>query len=182
MDVVHPAPSAVPELNEDGNAITSSSPKLNIYVDEAGGSDDSSTPGTKEKPFQTLFAAYVAFPPESIVPSPSYFTRVPKLDVDGQVDTAAVGWREPAKSAIKKAASRYAEHLKKTAKQMKKRLSVRLPWSKLGRSSFKKTQKYGSSPHGGYGMGLERFLAWILKRHSVRECVPFPRYPGKCTP
>ncbi|RDW91280.1 hypothetical protein BP5796_02445 [Coleophoma crateriformis] len=43
-------------------------------------------------------------------------------------------------------------------------------------------RKYGTSSHGGYGMGLERILAWILRRHTVRECVPFPRYPGRCTP
>ncbi|KAI1739645.1 hypothetical protein F4680DRAFT_466170 [Xylaria scruposa] len=112
MDVAQPVLSAVADLNNDSNAATSSR-KLNIYVDEASRSDRASTPGTKEKPFQTLFAAYIAFPPESNVPSPSYFTRVPKLD--DQVDT--VEWREPAKSAMKEVASRYAEHLKRTAKQ-----------------------------------------------------------------
>jgi hypothetical protein len=34
--------------------------------------------------------------------------------------------------------------------------------------------RYGTSPHGGYGLGLERFLAWILNRSTVRECVPYP--------
>ncbi|KAM0800606.1 asparaginyl-tRNA synthetase [Usnea florida] len=35
-------------------------------------------------------------------------------------------------------------------------------------------RKCGASSHDGYGMSIERFLAWILKRHTVRECVPFP--------
>jgi len=55
-------------------------------------------------------------------------------------------------------------------------------WDLSSYAFYSDQRKYGTSSHGGYGMGLERFLAWILKRHTVRECVPFPRYPGKCTP
>ncbi|CAG8970718.1 hypothetical protein HYALB_00001500 [Hymenoscyphus albidus] len=55
-------------------------------------------------------------------------------------------------------------------------------WDLASYSFYADQRKYGSTPHGGYGLGLERFLAWILHRHTVRECIPFPRYPGKCTP
>ncbi|KAL8731455.1 MAG: hypothetical protein Q9166_003430 [cf. Caloplaca sp. 2 TL-2023] len=43
-------------------------------------------------------------------------------------------------------------------------------------------RKYGTSPHGGYGLGLERFLAWMCGRFTVRECSLYPRFTDRCTP
>jgi asparaginyl-tRNA synthetase len=36
-------------------------------------------------------------------------------------------------------------------------------------------RRYGSVPHSGFGMGLERVLAWITGAHHLREVIPFPR-------
>lgn len=36
-------------------------------------------------------------------------------------------------------------------------------------------RRYGSVPHSGFGMGLERFLAWVTGVHHLREVIPFPR-------
>jgi asparaginyl-tRNA synthetase len=36
-------------------------------------------------------------------------------------------------------------------------------------------RKYGSVPHGGFGMGIERCVAWLCGLEHVRETIPFPR-------
>lgn len=43
-------------------------------------------------------------------------------------------------------------------------------------------RRYGSVPHAGYGLGLERTLAWICGLTHVRETIPFPRMLGRLTP
>ncbi|KAF9777918.1 asparaginyl-tRNA synthetase [Thelephora terrestris] len=47
---------------------------------------------------------------------------------------------------------------------------------------FTDQRKYGTCEHGGYGLGVERFLAWLANRYTVRECSLYPRWPGKATP
>jgi asparaginyl-tRNA synthetase len=36
-------------------------------------------------------------------------------------------------------------------------------------------RRYGTVPHGGFGMGIERCVAWICKLEHVRETIPYPR-------
>jgi asparaginyl-tRNA synthetase len=36
-------------------------------------------------------------------------------------------------------------------------------------------RRFGSVPHGGFGMGLERMVAWLCGLKHVRETIPFPR-------
>jgi asparaginyl-tRNA synthetase len=48
----------------------------------------------------------------------------------------------------------------------------------LPESAFKwylDLRKFGSVPHGGFGMGIERAVAWICGLEHVRETIPFPR-------
>lgn len=40
---------------------------------------------------------------------------------------------------------------------------------------FTDLRRFGSVPHGGFGLGLERTLAWICGVDHLRECIPFPR-------
>ncbi|MFN7940800.1 MAG: asparagine--tRNA ligase [Thermoanaerobaculia bacterium] len=43
-------------------------------------------------------------------------------------------------------------------------------------------RKYGSAPHAGFGMGLERFVSWMGKLEHVRETIPYPRMLYKIYP
>jgi asparaginyl-tRNA synthetase len=43
-------------------------------------------------------------------------------------------------------------------------------------------RKYGSVPHSGFGLGIERTVAWICGIHHVRETNPFPRTLGRVYP
>ena len=36
-------------------------------------------------------------------------------------------------------------------------------------------RQYGSAPHGGFGLGLERIVAWVCGLRHIRETIPFPR-------
>jgi asparaginyl-tRNA synthetase len=43
-------------------------------------------------------------------------------------------------------------------------------------------RRYGTVPHSGFGMGLERTVAWICGLPHLREAVPFPRLINRLTP
>jgi asparaginyl-tRNA synthetase len=36
-------------------------------------------------------------------------------------------------------------------------------------------RRYGSVPHAGYGLGVERLIAWICKAENIKDTIPFPR-------
>jgi asparaginyl-tRNA synthetase len=43
-------------------------------------------------------------------------------------------------------------------------------------------RRYGTVPHGGFGMGIERVVAWICKLEHVRETIPYPRMLNRLYP
>ncbi len=43
-------------------------------------------------------------------------------------------------------------------------------------------RRYGNVPHAGFGMGIERVVAWICGLEHVRETIPFPRMLYRLTP
>ena len=56
---------------------------------------------------------------------------------------------------------------------------------KLPREDYKwylDLRKYGSVPHSGFGLGIERMLSWICKIKHIRETIPFPRLLYKIYP
>ena len=43
-------------------------------------------------------------------------------------------------------------------------------------------RNYGSVPHGGFGLGIERLLRWITNAEDIKDTVPFPRTLSRVTP
>ena len=59
-----------------------------------------------------------------------------------------------------------------------KLLERRLKEHKLPKEAYEwylDVRRYGTFPHSGFGMGLERFVAWVCGIHHLREAIPYPR-------
>jgi len=39
------------------------------------------------------------------------------------------------------------------------------------------TRKFGSCPHGGFGLGFERLILFVTGMQNIRDVIPFPRTP-----
>jgi asparaginyl-tRNA synthetase len=39
-------------------------------------------------------------------------------------------------------------------------------------------RKYGTAPHAGFGLGLERMMMYLTGMKNIRDVIPFPRTPG----
>jgi asparaginyl-tRNA synthetase len=64
-------------------------------------------------------------------------------------------------------------------------LLKRIDEHKLPREAFEwylDLRRYGSVPHGGFGMGIERVVAWICGLEHVRETIPYPRMLNRLYP
>lgn len=64
-------------------------------------------------------------------------------------------------------------------------LSERFEEHKLSKETYQwylDLRKYGTVPHSGFGLGLERTVAWISGTDHVRETIPFPRLLNRLYP
>jgi len=64
-------------------------------------------------------------------------------------------------------------------------LERRIAEHKLPREAFEwylDLRRYGSVPHAGFGLGIERTVGWIAGIHHIRETIPFPRTIVRLTP
>jgi len=43
-------------------------------------------------------------------------------------------------------------------------------------------RRYGSFPHSGFGLGVERVVAWLCGLKHIRETIPFPRTISRLSP
>jgi asparaginyl-tRNA synthetase len=44
------------------------------------------------------------------------------------------------------------------------------------------SRRYGSIPHGGFGMGVERVISWICGLSTIKDAIPFPRTMSRVSP
>ena len=42
------------------------------------------------------------------------------------------------------------------------------------------TRKFGTCPHGGFGLGFERLILFVTGMQNIRDVIPFPRTPNNC--
>jgi asparaginyl-tRNA synthetase len=64
-------------------------------------------------------------------------------------------------------------------------LEARIAQHALPREAFDwylDLRRFGSVPHAGFGMGIERCVAWLCGLHHVRETIPFPRMLERLRP
>lgn len=66
------------------------------------------------------------------------------------------------------------EKLKTRLKEMKERLE--------NYSFYLDTRRYGSVPHAGFGMGVERVIAWICGLENIKDTISFPRTMNRMKP
>jgi asparaginyl-tRNA synthetase len=66
------------------------------------------------------------------------------------------------------------EELKKSLKQQGERVE-NYDW-------YLDTRKYGSVPHSGFGLGVERVVSWICRLDNIKDAIPFPRTMLRKTP
>jgi asparaginyl-tRNA synthetase len=43
-------------------------------------------------------------------------------------------------------------------------------------------RRYGSVPHSGFGVGMDRIITWMLNLEHIRDCIPFPRTVSRVYP
>jgi asparaginyl-tRNA synthetase len=43
-------------------------------------------------------------------------------------------------------------------------------------------RRYGSVPHGGFGLGIERLIRWIIRIDDIKDAVLFPRTMSRVSP
>lgn len=115
------------------------------------------------KPFQSPF--WVTGIPRTVEPFPYRVDRSDKRATMTADLIAPDGYGELVGTAEKIWEIR---ELQKRMKEKGMQLDDRFGW-------YCELREYGSVPHSGFGMGVERVIRWLLKLKHVREAIPFPR-------
>lgn len=58
-------------------------------------------------------------------------------------------------------------------KEKMDKLNIDIPW-------YLDLRKYGTAPHGGFGLGFERLIMMMTGIYNIRDIIPYPRHPKHC--
>lgn len=62
-----------------------------------------------------------------------------------------------------------------------KKLKEKLPSGTSNFDWYLELREFGGVPTGGYGLGFERYLMFLLGTSSIKDVIPFPRWPHNCS-
>lgn len=127
-----------------------------------------------------LQSEHERFITEQIIKAPVVVTDYPK-DIkafymrlnDDEKTVAAMDVLVPGVGEIIGGSQR-EERLSVLDARMDPRLADELWW-------YRDLRRYGSVPHAGFGLGLERLLLYITGMDNIRDAIPFPRVPGNAS-
>ena len=46
---------------------------------------------------------------------------------------------------------------------------------------YRDLRRYGTAPHAGFGLGLERLVMYVTGMDNIRDAIPFPRVPNNAS-
>jgi len=129
---------------------------------------------------QALQAEHERFLAEEYFKGPVFVTDYPtdqkafymRLNDDGGKTVAATDLLVPRLGEIIGGSQR-EERLEVLQGEMKRREmeADHLEW-------YLDLRRWGTTPHGGFGLGFERMLMWLTGMENIRDVIPFPRTPG----
>src|SRR5439155_1259236 len=84
---------------------------------------------------------------------------------------------------VQRCLERRGNELKALERDLSKLEKVSMPFPRISYDeALQLLRKFGSVPHAGFGMGIERAVTWICGLEHVRETIPFPRMLYRLTP
>jgi asparaginyl-tRNA synthetase len=161
-----PVKAPFPRLhyNEAAQLILKENPDFKVG-DDFGGADETIVSSKFDKPVFVHHypAAVKAFYMKEDPKDPGYAMGCDLLATEGYGEIIGGGQREDSLSILEK---KIAEHGLREED---------FRW-------YNDLRRYGSFPHSGFGLGVERTVSWICGLPHVRETIPFPRLYGRSYP
>ncbi|MES2155018.1 MAG: amino acid--tRNA ligase-related protein [bacterium] len=114
-------------------------------------------------------------------------------DIESMKTRLIAQWRAMASSPDKEDRTKFGEELLAIAKTFGRDSDERLPSIMADDEAMNQAylrpydwyfdlRRYGSVPHAGFGLGIERLLRWFTGQEHIRDMLPYPRTPSRAYP